>query len=370
MKELTIGEHVIGLGRPCFIIAEAGVNHNGSLELAKKLVDAAKKAGADAVKFQTFSADALASKSAKKAEYQAANINDGDDSQHAMLKKLELPKPAFAELQSYCAQKGILFLSSPFDIPSVALLESLNVPAFKIASGETVNVPLIRMVARTKKPMLMSTGMCTLDEVRRAVEIVRNAGNDSIGLFQCVTNYPASPGSLNLRAMKTMADAFNVPVGFSDHTQGIDALLAAVVLGAPLVEKHFTLDKNLPGPDHKASLEPHELKEAVEKIRAIESRRAKGESIASLSKGIPHFDAMCGTGIKRPSPEEEKMIIPVRKSVHAACDIPRGTSITEGMLMTMRPVEGIPSLDFDKVVGKKANHELKEGKPINWTDLS
>ena len=368
MNSIRIDDVIIGHGHPCFIIAEAGVNHNGKLDLAKKLIDVAKDAGADAVKFQTFSADALASKSAKKAEYQAANIGGTDPSQYNMLKALELQKEDFIELKAYCTEKGILFLSTPFDLPSVALLEQLGVPGYKIASGETVNAPLIRAVARTRKPMLFSTGMCTLEEVRKAVEIVRKI-NPQIALFQCVTNYPASPGSLNLKAMKTMADAFHVPVGFSDHSLGLDAILAAVILGAPLVEKHFTLDKNMPGPDHKASLEPSELKELVRRIREVEGELKKGTSVEELSKHIPHFSAMLGTGVKKPSQEELGMIVPVRKSVHAAVVIAAGTAITEEMITTLRPVEGIPSLDFDLVIGKKAKRDLKEFETINWSDL-
>ena len=365
-----IGDRKIGAGLPCFIIAEAGVNHNGDVSIAKKLIDVAKGAGADAVKFQTFSADALASKSAKKAQYQAQNIGDNDESQYNMLKALELQKDDFIHLMAYCKQKDILFLSTPFDLPSVALLEELGVPAYKIASGETVNVPLIRAVAKIKKPMLLSTGMCTLEEVSRALEIVRKAGNNQIALFQCVTNYPASPSSLNLRAMRTMEKAFDVPVGFSDHSEGINAPLAAVILGAPFIEKHFTLDKNMPGPDHKASLDQHELKELVQRIRHIESQLAKGTSQQIISRNIPRFDEMLGSGIKAPSPEEQGMITPVRKSVHAACAIAKGAIINEDMLTTMRPVEGIPSLDFDLVIGKRTVRDLRDGEPINWSDFA
>ena len=265
--KLKIGDKLIGEEEPCFIIAEAGVNHNGSVELAKKLIDAAKDAGADAVKFQTFKAESVVVKDAQKAEYQKETTGEG--SQYEMIKKLELTEEDFRELADYAKEKDIMFLSSPFDKESVDLLNELDVPAFKVGSGEITNLPLLRYIAKKEKPIILSTGMSTLGEIEEALDVIRSEGVEDIILLHCVSNYPARIEDVNLRALGTLKQAFKLPVGFSDHTLGITAPIAAVALGACVIEKHFTLDRNLPGPDHKASLEPEELKEMAKAIREV-----------------------------------------------------------------------------------------------------
>ncbi|MFA6530282.1 MAG: N-acetylneuraminate synthase family protein, partial [Candidatus Micrarchaeia archaeon] len=253
-----IGSHAIGPGNPVFIIAEAGVNHNGDLGLAKQLVDVAAKSGADAVKFQTFDADELASESAEKAEYQKKN-DSRHKNQNEMLKSLQLSEQDFKVLKNYCSEKRIIFLSTPFDIKSANLLESLGVAAYKISSGEITNVPLLRHIAKFGKPIILSTGMADLAEVEKAVKLLKKEGNNDLVLLHCTTSYPAPSESLNLRAIQTLEKKFKTAVGFSDHSQGVIAPIVAIGLGACVIEKHFTLDKTLPGPDHVASLEPAEL---------------------------------------------------------------------------------------------------------------
>ena len=283
--KIRIEDKLIGEEEPCFIIAEAGVNHNGSVELAKKLIDAAKDAGADAVKFQTFKAENVVVKDAQKAEYQKETTGEG--SQYEMIKKLELTEEDFRELADYAKEKDIMFLSSPFDKDSIDLLNELDVPAFKVGSGEITNFPLLRYIAKKGKPIILSTGMSTLGEIEEALDVIRSEGVEDIALLHCVSNYPARIEDVNLRAMGTLKQAFKLPVGFSDHTLGITAPIAAVALGACVIEKHFTLDRNLPGPDHKASLEADELKEMVKAIREVEK--------------------VLGNGIKRPTKEEEEI---------------------------------------------------------------
>ncbi|MBN1762916.1 MAG: N-acetylneuraminate synthase [Methanomicrobia archaeon] len=332
-----------------FIIAEAGVNHNGSLQLAKKLVDAAKDAGADAVKFQTFRADNLVTQSAKKAEYQEKNASEGE-SQYEMLKKLELTKDEFSTLFDYTKNKGMIFLSSPFDKASVDLLDSLGVNAFKIASGEITNIPLLCYVATKGKPIILSTGMSMLDEVEAAVNILRNVGAHEIVLLHCVSNYPALIAETNLRAITTLKQAFKVPVGFSDHTIGITATVAAIALGACVIEKHFTLDRSLPGPDHQASLEPEEMMELVKTIRAVEQA--------------------LGNGIKKPTPSEEVMKKVARRSIVAGEDISAGTIITASMLDLKRPGTGLEPQQLNNVIGRKANKAIKRNELITFEIIS
>ncbi len=348
-ETITIGSRRIGTHEPCFIIAEAGVNHNGSLANAKKLVDAAKEAGADAVKFQAFNTEELATKDAEKASYQDAN-DPRHKNQFEMLKSLELQADEFRELAAYCKSKGILFLCTPFDIKSVDLLESLNVPAYKIPSGEITNVPYLRYIAKKKKPMLISTGMANMDEVKRVLSIIYEQGNKQVALFQCVTSYPAPPGLLNLKAMETMQKEFKVPVGFSDHSKGIVADIVATALGACMIEKHFTLDKTMKGPDHKASLEPDELKEMIESIRLAEQMR--------------------GNGIKKRTAVEEEIMPKVRKGIYASKDIKKGEKITEKSVATKRPVDGIGAEEYDKVIGKSTKKDIRKGSTITWDDLS
>ncbi|MDI6917988.1 MAG: N-acetylneuraminate synthase, partial [Thermoplasmatales archaeon] len=301
--DVKIGNRIIGKGNPCFIIAEAGVNHNGEMNLAKKLIDTAKNAKADAVKFQTFKTGKILIKEAPKAEYQKETTGEG--TQYEMIKKLELSEKDFKELAGYAKQRGIMFLSTPFDEESADLLEKLNVPAFKIGSGDLTNLPLLEYIAKKDKTIIISTGMATLDEVRDAVNAIKNAGNNQIILLHCTSNYPAKIGDCNLRAMHTLEKEFNVPVGYSDHTLGITVSVAAVAMGASVIEKHFTLDKNLPGPDHRASLEPDELKEMVKKIRNVEKA--------------------LGTGEKKPAESEMETQKVARKSIVAKVNIQKGT---------------------------------------------
>jgi len=271
-KKIKIANKLIGNGEPVFIIAEAGVNHNGNINLAKKLIDIAKKAGADAVKFQTWLTEEIVTKDAEGAEYQMKTAN-AKETQYEMLKKLELSQNDFRELKKYADKKKIIFLSTPDEEKSADFLFKLDVPAFKIGSGEVTNLPYLKHIAKKKKPIILSTGTATLNEVKEAVNTIKKAGNDKIVLLHCTTNYPCPLEEVNLRAMSTLKKEFALPVGHSDHTLGIIVPIMATTLGATVIEKHFTLDKNLPGPDHKASLEPNELREMVKIIRDTESRQ-------------------------------------------------------------------------------------------------
>ena len=331
-----------------FIIAEAGVNHNGDVRLGMKLVDAAADAGADAVKFQSFKAEAVASASAPKAAYQL-ETTDRRQSQLEMLRALELPAEAHRELQRHAGERGLLFLSTPFDRGSVDLLDEMGVPAFKIGSGEVTNLPLLDHIAGKGRPIILSTGMCYLSEVAQAVDTIGGHGCE-LALLHCVTNYPAAPSDANLRAMKTMEDAFSVPVGYSDHTQGNEVALAAVALGACIVEKHLTLDRTLPGPDHKASLEPDELRTMVRAIRTVESA--------------------LGTGEKVPTEAESETRERARRSLVTATEIARGTVVTQSMLTLLRPGNGIAPSEMDQVIGKRAIRDLPDGHLLTWGDLS
>ena len=341
--KVEIGNKLIGEEAPCFIIAEAGVNHNGSVELAKELIDAAKDAGADAVKFQTFKAEKVVTQKAEKAEYQKTAK---EESQYDMIKKLELSEYDFMELADYAKKKGIIFLSSPFDKESADLLDEMNVPAYKIASGEITNFPLLKHIAKKKKPIILSTGMATLGEVEEALNVIRSEGVADVMLLHCVSNYPAKMEDVNLRIMGTLKQAFKIPVGFSDHTLGITVPIAAVALGACVIEKHFTLDRNLPGPDHKASLESDDLKEMVKAIRDLE--RALGD------------------GVKKPTKDEEEIKKVARRSIVAKVDIPEGTFITENMLDIKRPGIGIEPKYFDPVIGMRAKKDIKKSDIVTW----
>lgn len=337
---LQIAGRAIGPGRPCFIIAEAGVNHNGDLALAKQLIDAATAAQADAVKFQTFDAERLASATAPKAAYQLRATNPAE-SQREMLRRLELSEPIHRELIAHSAKRGILFLSTPFDEISADLLDGLGMPAFKIPSGEITNLPFLAHVARQGKPMIVSTGMATLAEVEAAVRTIQAIHQQGLVLLQCVSNYPADPAEANLRAMQTMAEAFGVPVGYSDHTPGLAVALAAVALGACVVEKHLTLDRGLPGPDHRVSLEPDEFSALVQGIRTVE--------------------AALGHGRKEPAPSEAGTAAVARKSLVAARDIPAGSTLTEAFVVIQRPGTGLPPSMLTQVVGRKAMKAIPAG---------
>ncbi|MBI5202075.1 MAG: N-acetylneuraminate synthase [Elusimicrobia bacterium] len=319
-----------------FLIAEAGVNHNGDPRLAVRLVDAAADAGADAVKFQTFKAENLAIESAPKAKYQLAGAPEG--SQLAMLRKLELSEAGHREALKRAKKRGIEFLSTPFDEPSADFLHRLGVARFKLGSGELTNLPLLRHVARLKRPMILSTGMSTLAEVRDAVKAVKGAGNPPLSLLHCVSCYPADPADANLRAMKTLADAFRVPVGFSDHTPGLEVSVAAAALGAEIVEKHFTLDKNLPGPDHAMSLDPAEL---AAWVRAVRNARAA-----------------LGDGVKSPRPAEEEIRRVARRSIVLSRGLPAGARLHLEHLALKRPGTGMPPSELDRVVGRALKRSL------------
>lgn len=325
------------------IIAEAGDNHNGSRELAFQLIDKAVEAGADCVKFQTFITEEIISKRAEKAEYQKA-ATGSDESQYQMVKKLELSFEQFRELQKYAEKRGITFLSTPFDIPSVEFLDSINIPCFKIPSGEITNLPYLIKIAETGRDVIMSTGMAELNEIESAINILREHGSGDISLLHCNTEYPTPYEDVNLRAMLTLKEKFGVRVGYSDHTQGIEVPIAAVALGAEIIEKHFTLDHNMEGPDHKASLEPDELKQMVDGIRKTEKA--------------------LGNGIKTASPSEKKNIQIARKSIVARRNIEKGEILTEENLAVKRPGNGISPMRWYEVIGTKAIRDFSEDEMI------
>jgi len=328
-----------------FIIAEAGVNHNGSVDIAKRLVDAAAEAGADAVKFQTFKAELLISKYAPKADHQK-KITNKDESQLEMLKKLELDVDAHKELIKHCKKRGIIFLSSPFDLMSVDLLYELGLQIFKIPSSEITDLPYLRKIGRLNKKVIMSTGMADMGEIEDALDVLMAAGTkkENITVLHCNTGYPTPIEDVNLRAMLTIKEAFNVNVGYSDHTLSIEVPIAAVALGARVIEKHFTLDKKMEGPDHKASLEPDELKAMINAIRNVE---------ISL-----------GDGIKKPSKSEIKNMSIVRKSIVASRDIRCGETFTEDNVAVKRPGTGINPMRWDDIIGKKAKRDFKKDEII------
>lgn len=345
---MSIGNRRIGSGERCFVIAEAGVNHNGDMALAKRLINVAARAGADAVKFQTFSADRLASAEAPKAAYQKQTTS-ADESQHAMLKRLELGPEEHRLLIDHAHARGIMFLSSPFDEQAADFLETLDVPAFKIPSGEIVNLPFLRHVAAKGRPVILSTGMAEMDEVEAAVAEIAATGLRELILLHCVSDYPADPAEANLRAIDTMQRATGLPVGFSDHTKGTAVALAAVALGACVIEKHFTLDRTLPGPDHRASLEPDELAALVRDIRAVER---------SL-----------GDGRKRPQPSEMGNRAVVRKSLVAARDLPAGVALEAADLAAVRPGTGLSPAVAPRLVGRRLRNAISAGTPIAWDML-
>jgi N-acetylneuraminate synthase/N,N'-diacetyllegionaminate synthase len=348
MITIKIGNRLIGDGRTCFIIAEAGVNHNGDIKLAKKLIDIARDAGADAVKFQSFKAENVVTQKAQKAKYQKQTTGSSE-SQYEMIKKLELSGADFKKLALYARKRDIMFLSTPFDKESVDLLDKLGVPAFKVASGEITNFPLLRYIAKKGKPVILSTGMSTLEEIDEALQVIRSEGVKDIILLHCVTAYPAKVEDMNLRAMETLKSTFKLPVGLSDHTIGITVPIAAVALGAAVIEKHFTLDKNLPGPDHRASLEPEELKGMIKAVRETEKA--------------------LGNGKKKPTVEEEEIKKVVRRSIVARVDIPKGTVVTEEMLAIKRAGTGIEPKYLDKVVGKVAKTMIRDDEILTLDKL-
>jgi N,N'-diacetyllegionaminate synthase len=334
------------------IIAEAGVNHNGDIDLAKKLIDIAVAAAVDYVKFQTFKAETIVSPSAKKADYQSKNIGDNDDSQFQMLKKLELSHEDHLLLMSYCAQKGIKFFSTAFDVEGVNYLDKLGLDMFKIPSGEMTNYPYLRAIAQKNKPIILSTGMGALGEIEEALGVLLEFGakREDITILHCNTEYPTPMEDVNLKAMNAIGKAFGVQIGYSDHTLGIEVPTAAVALGATVIEKHFTLDRNLPGPDHKASLEPDELKAMVQSIRNIEL-------------------AISGSGKKERSKSESKNVALARKSIHLRSNLNAGSIIEEKDIIALRPGDGISAMEWNNVIGKTLQTNILAFDKLTWRDL-
>jgi N,N'-diacetyllegionaminate synthase len=346
---LDIAGRLVGPGHSCFVIAEAGVNHNGSLERALQLVDAAAAAGADAVKFQTFCAEEVASEVALKASYQK-QATGPEQSQLEMLKALELKPEHHQALNKRCREKGILFLSTPFDNVSLDFLVGMEMAAIKVPSGEITNLPFLVQVGEKRLPVILSTGMSTLEEVATAVDALQQARCPSLALLHCVSNYPADPADANLRAMTTMAQRFGLPVGYSDHTMGPEVALAALALGACIIEKHFTLDRSLPGPDHRASAEPAELAALLASIRKVESA--------------------LGHGRKEPAPSEADTKAAARRSLVAARDIAEGEVLTADAVNFKRPGTGLGPDRWREVQGRKARQPIAAGTLISLEMLS
>ena len=333
------------------IIAEAGVNHNGSLEKAKLLIDAASEAGVDFVKFQSFKAEKLVSPDAQKADYQKKNIGDNDDNQFQMLRELELSEKDHEELLEYCDQKNVAFFSTAFDVDGLSYLDSLGLNLFKVPSGEITNYPYLRKLAELGKPVILSTGMSNLKDIESALQVLEQGIDRSmITILHCNTEYPTPMNDVNLKAMTTIESYFNTSVGYSDHTMGIEVPIAAVALGARVIEKHFTLDRELPGPDHKASLEPHELIEMVRTIRNIEQ-------------------AISGSGIKEPSSSEKRNISIARKSIHSKKDLKKGSILKEEDLIPLRPGDGISPMEWVNIIGKELLVDYKAFQKIHISDL-
>lgn len=334
------------------IIAEAGVNHNGDLHLAKRLIDVAFDAGVDYVKFQTFKAETIVSPDAKKADYQSKNIEGDDDSQFQMLKNLELSHEDHLALIAYCNQKGIKFFSTAFDVDGVHYLDSLGLDLFKIPSGEMTNFPYLRAIAQKGKPVILSTGMANLKEIEEALNVLLSFGlkREDVTVLHCNTEYPTPMEDVNLKAMLTIGRSLGVNFGYSDHTLGIEIPTAAVALGATIIEKHFTLDRNLPGPDHKASLEPNELEAMVVAVRNIEL-------------------AISGNGLKEPSLSETKNISIARKSIHLKRSLKAGEVITEEDIIPLRPGDGISPMEWNTVIGKKIKTNKIAFDKLSWTDI-
>lgn len=348
-KRINIGDKTVGAGAPVFIIAEAGVNHNGSFSRAKKLIDAAAAAGADAVKFQTFDPETLATKTAGKADYQKAN-KKRNESQQAMLRKLQLKREDHAALKSYAEKKGLLFLSTPFSMSDALFLKELGLAAIKVSSSDANNIPYLRHIASFGLPIILSTGMADMEEITESVDALKQSGNKQIVVLHCTTNYPTPFPEANLRAIVTLKRELGVVVGFSDHTLGDEAACASVALGAQVLEKHFTLDRKLPGPDHKASLEPLELREFVQHIRNVEKA--------------------LGTGRKIPWKSEREIAKVARKSLVALRAIKKGEIFTEKNLTTKRPGTGLPPKEYDTVIGTRAARDISADTLLTNSDYA
>jgi N-acetylneuraminate synthase/N,N'-diacetyllegionaminate synthase len=341
-NEVKIGNKKIGGNNPTYIIAEIGSNHNKDKKIAKKMIDKAAEAGVDAVKFQTFQADKLYSKKTPKFSKDKMKPYD-------LIKSIELPRGWQKELCQYASKKKLHFLSSPFDFEAVDELHKIGVPAFKVASFEITDLELLKRIAKKKKPVILSTGMASIEEIEEAIDVIKSQGNDNIVLLHCNSMYPSPIDIVNLNAINTMQSAFQIPIGFSDHTLGIHIPVAAVVSGARVIEKHITLDRNMKGPDHNFSIEPDELKQMVQNIRDVEK-------------------AM-GTGVKEISKKEKEMYEKGRRSIIAAQDISKDTKITRSMLIVKRPGYGIKPKFIDIVVGKKAKKDISEDQWITWEDI-
>jgi N,N'-diacetyllegionaminate synthase len=341
----------IGDGHPVFFIAEAGVNHNGSIELGKKLIDCAKTACADAVKFQTFKTENIITKTAPKSTYHIETTGDDkDQSWFELLKTQEMSRAMHIELIEHCKKVGIIFLSTPYDEDSADLLESLSVPAFKIASTDTGNIPLLKYIAKKGRPMILSSAMATMTEVEDAVSAVRGEGLQEVAMLQCTGNYPAKLADTNLRVMETYRKQLKCIVGYSDHTPDLINPIAATAMGACIYEKHFTVDRSLPGPDHRMSLNPKELKETIQAIRNTET--ALGSHVKQVLDG------------------EKENRVKLRKSVVANVDINKGNMIQKEMLALKRPGHGIQPTDFNKVIGKTARSDISEGSVLLYEMLN
>lgn len=336
MKTIKISNKLVGENQPTFIIAEAGVNHNGKLEQAKRLVDVAVEAGADAVKFQTFKSEGVVTAGLNSADYAKKNIGK-DVGQLEMIKSLELNYKDFVSLKNYCDKKEIIFLSTPHSFDAIDFLEDL-VPAYKFGSGDITNIPALRHAAKKGKPIILGTGMSTLDEVGYAINAIKSEGNEQIIALHCTTNYPCPLEDVNLSAMITIQRELDCLVGYSDHTLGLSVPIIATAMGAAVIEKHFTIDKSLPGPDHKASLEPDELKSMIKEIRKTE-------------KVLGSFD-------KKPTKSEKKIMNLVRKSIVSKKDIEKGTIVSEDMIVIKRPGTGLNPSDLDKIIGKKSRRYI------------
>ena len=332
--------------KPCFIIAEAGVNHNGSLKMAKRLIGVAKEAGVDAIKFQTFKTEGVMTRTVAMADYQKKNIGK-KETQFEMIKKLELKFKDFISLKKYCDRKKIIFLSTPHSEEAIDFLEPL-IPIYKISSGDLTNLPFLKKIAGKKKPIILSTGMAILEEIEEAVKAVLSI-NKNLTLLHCTTNYPTPLNEVNLRAMLTLKKEFGLPVGYSDHTEGLLIPVMAIALGARVIEKHFTLDKKLPGPDHKTSLNPKELREMVTAVRSAEQA--------------------LGSSVKKPTEVEKRNKKVARKSIVAKIDIPKGVKITKQMLTIKRPGTGIKPKHLEKIIGKIAKKDFKEDDLIKFKNL-
>lgn len=348
MNNVKIGNRTIGPGSPVFIIAEAGSNHDRDLGQAKKLIDLAVEAGADAVKFQTFTADKIAANTSDRIMF-LGDEYDGVKTLYDLYKGLELPREWQHELMQYAVEKGIMWLSTPFDYDAVDQLQEMGMEAFKVASFEMVDLGFLKYIARTGRPVILSTGMANIGEVEEAVNAIREEGNNDIILLHCGINYPAAFADVNLAAMDTLRQAFQLPVGYSDHTPGITVPIAAVARGASVIEKHFTLDRNLKGPDHKFALSPQELKDMVRSIREVEQA--------------------IGSPVKKMAPSEALHHKRGRRSIFARVDIPAGTVITADMLAVLRPGIGLMPRYWDMVIGRKAQWDIKANEPILWEKI-